>query len=105
MTGRTPTVRFRRICSLFACLAAASLACAQDPAWSLDSIAAQGAKQREKTLAALRNSRDSDATLLALSSEVTLKAEARREARQPPLFEGCLRADEFELWAQLGLAR
>ncbi len=95
----------RRIGLLFACLAAAGLACAQDSVRTIEAIAAMGAKQRENTLAAIRNSRYGDATLLELSTQAALKAEERRQAGQPPLFRGCLRADEFELGAQLGLAR
>ena len=95
----------RRIGLLFACLAAAGLACAQDSSRTIEAIAAMGAKQRENTLAAIRNSRYGDATLLELSTQAALKAEERRQAGQPPLFRGCLRADEFELGAQLGLAR
>ena len=81
------------------------LALAQDAGPTLDQLAALKVKARENALAALRNTRDGEAALLALQTEVVLKAEARRQSGQPPLFGGCLRADEFELGAQLALAR
>jgi len=95
----------RRLGLLFACLAAAGPACAQDSSRTIEAIAAAGAKQRENTLAAIRESRDGDATLLALSTQAALKADERRQSGQPPQFRGCLRADEFEVGAQLALAR
>jgi hypothetical protein len=88
-----------------ACLVAAGAACAQDSAPTVESLITLNAMQRENTLAAIRNSRNADATLLALSTQAATRAEARRQSGQPPLFAGCLRGDEFELGAQLGLAR
>jgi len=98
-------VRDRRICSLLTCLLAAGVACAQESPRTVESLITLGAKQRENTLASIRNSRDADATLLELSTQAATRADERRQAGQPPLFAGCLRADEFELGAQLGLAR
>ena len=95
----------RRIRSWLACLVAVGAACAQDSSRTIDAIAAAGAKQRENTLAAIRNSRDGDAVLLDLSTQAGLKADERRQAGLLPQFRGCLRADEFEVGAQLALAR
>jgi hypothetical protein len=95
----------RRIGWLLACLAGWGLASAQHAGPTLDQLAALKVKARENALAAIRGNRDGEATLLALETEAALRAEARRQAGQPPLFRGCLRADEFELSAQLALAR
>ena len=81
------------------------MASAQQAGPTLDELAALKVKARENALAAIRGTREGEATLLALETEMALKAEARRQAGQPPLFSGCLRADEFELGAQLALAR
>jgi hypothetical protein len=72
---------------------------------SLEEIGALDARERENALAAIRNSPDGEATLLALETGASLHADARRDGGEPPLFPGCLRADEFELEAQLALAR
>jgi hypothetical protein len=72
---------------------------------SLDEISALDARQRENALAAIRNSPDGDPALLALETEASLRADARRDSGEPPLFPGCLRGDEFELGVQLALAR
>jgi len=72
---------------------------------SLDEISALDAHQRENALAAIRNTEDGDATLLALETEASLRADARRDSGEPPRFPGCLRGDEFELGVQLALAR
>jgi hypothetical protein len=72
---------------------------------SIEEIGALNTRQRENALAAIRNTPDGDATLLALETDASLRADARRESGVPPLFMGCLRADEFELGVQLALAR
>ena len=87
------------------CTLLAGLASAQDRAYSIEELAAMPAKQRANALAAIRNSDDADSTLLALETAATLRADARRQAGEPPLFRGCLRAEEFELGVQLALAR
>jgi hypothetical protein len=91
--------------ALVCCCLIASGALAQHGTLSLDQLAALNARQRENTLAAIRGFADSEATLLALETDASLKADARRESGQPPLFPGCLRGDEFELAVQLALAR
>jgi len=87
------------------CTLLAGLAFAQSRAYSIEELAAMPAKQRANAIAAIRNSEDGDASLLALGTAATLRADARRQAGEPPLFGGCLRADEFELGVQLALAR
>jgi hypothetical protein len=72
---------------------------------SLDEISGLDFRQRENALAAIRNTADGDRVLLALETEASLRADARRESGEPPLFPGCLRGDEFELGVQLALAR
>lgn len=72
---------------------------------SLDEISSLDAHQRENALASMRNLPDGDAIFLELETEASLRADARRESGEPPLFPGCLRADEFELGVQLALAR
>lgn len=95
----------RRSGWLLACLVGCGLAHAQSTGEKLDELAALKAKAREYALAEIRNSREGEATLLALETEAALRADARRQSGQPPMFGGCLRADEFELSAQLALAR
>jgi hypothetical protein len=90
---------------LLAGLVGWGLASAQSAGPTLDELAALKVKPRENAVAALRNTRDGEAALLALQTEIATRAEARRQAGQPPLFRGCLRADEFELGAQFALAR
>jgi Family of unknown function (DUF6624) len=85
------------------CLCAASALA--EGARSLDEISALDGRQRENALAAIRNTPDGDPDLLALETEASLRADARRESGEPPRFPGCLRADEFELGVQLALAR
>lgn len=72
---------------------------------SFDEISALDAHQRENALAAIRNTPDGDTAFLALETEASLRADARRDGGEPPLFPGCLRTDEFELDVQLALAR
>jgi hypothetical protein len=72
--------------------------------YSIEELAAMPLKQRGNAIADIRNGKDSDARLLALRTAATLRADARRQAGEPPLFGGCLRADEFELGVQLALA-
>jgi Family of unknown function (DUF6624) len=93
--------------ALFAvtCTLLTGLAAAQDHDYSIEDIAAMPAKQRANVLAAIRNSDDADSTLLSLETAASLRADARRQAGEPPLFRGCLRAEEFELGTQLALAR
>lgn len=95
----------RRVRWLCGCLAAWGLACASHAAPTFDELAAMKSRPREQALAAIRQSRGGEATLLALETEAALRADARRQSGKPPLFRGCLRADEFELSAQLALAR
>ncbi|HET9863781.1 MAG TPA: DUF6624 domain-containing protein [Steroidobacteraceae bacterium] len=63
------------------------------------------ARARENLLAAIRNSRDGETTLLALESAAAVRADERRDGGQPPLSPGCLTSTEFELGVQLALAR
>ena len=91
--------------ALLACCLSAMAADAQSPPLTIDVLAAQSQRQRERTLADIRFSGDGDAKLLALETEAGIRADTRREEGRPPLFPGCLRADEFELGAQLALAR
>jgi hypothetical protein len=101
----TPTGRpALRAALAFCCGLIAAVAFAEGTR-SLDEIGALDARQRENVLATIRNTADGDATLLALETEASLRADARRESGEPPLFPGCLRADEFELGVQLALAR
>jgi hypothetical protein len=72
---------------------------------SIDEVAALEDRPRENVLAGLRNSHDGEITLLMLQTAAAVRADARREAGVPPLSRGCLRAEEFELGAQLALAR
>ena len=72
--------------------------------YSIEELAAMPLKQRGNAIAEIRNGRDSEARLLALRTAATLRADARRQSGEPPLFGGCLRADEFELGVQLALA-
>jgi transposase len=53
----------------------------------------------------MRNSYDGESTLLALETAAAVRADERRESGVPPQSRGCLRPDEFELAAQLALAR
>ena len=87
------------------CSLIASFALAQNASPSLHELAALKAKPRENALVAIRGTHDGEAALLALETEAALAADARRQDGKPPLFRGCLRADEFELAAQLALAR
>jgi hypothetical protein len=91
--------------ALLCCSLIASAAFAQHSALTLDELVGLNARQRENALAAIRNSAIGEATLLALETDASLKADARRESGEPPLFPGCLRGDEFELAVQLALAR
>jgi hypothetical protein len=94
-----------RAALLLCCCLIACEVYAEARAPSYDEIASQSTRARVNTLASIRNAADGDAVLLALGTEAALRAEARREAGDPPLFPGCLRPDEFELSAQLALAR
>jgi transposase len=72
---------------------------------TIDEVAALEARPRENVLAAMRNSHDGESTLLALETAAAVRADERRESGVPPQSRGCLRPDEFELAAQLALAR
>jgi hypothetical protein len=72
---------------------------------TLDELAAMTPRERDGALATLRNSRDSESKLLGLETGASLRAIERRDAGEPPLFPGCLRADEFELASHLAMAR
>jgi hypothetical protein len=74
------------------------------PAPTLAELTRLPGGDRENALAALRGTPGADATLQALSTELTSVADARRDSGLPPRFPGCLSADEFELNAQLKLA-
>jgi len=92
--------------ALLACCVIVTAAYAQRaPPVAIEQLAAQSQRQRENTLAEIRFSDGGDEVLLALETEAAIRADARREEGRPPLFPGCLRADEFELAAQLALAR
>lgn len=71
---------------------------------TLAGLARLGSVEREDALAAVRASANADAVLQSLSTQLTSQADARREGGQPPLFPGCMRADEFEMRTQLKLA-
>jgi len=81
-----------------------SAAFATGPTLALSDLTRFSSSEREDALARLRDSGAADSALQALSTQLTSEAEARRESGQPPLFPGCLRADEFEVGAQLKLA-
>jgi hypothetical protein len=97
--------RFEQRAALGFCCCLIAIGALAEGARSLDEISALDARQRENALAAIRNSPDGDASFLALETEASLRADARRDNGEPPLFPGCLRGDEFELEAQLALAR
>src|SRR5687768_16535895 len=59
---------------------------------TLESLAQVDSRQREDALVALRDGSGGDAALLALATELTTQAEARRDSGRPPLFAGCMRA-------------
>jgi hypothetical protein len=82
----------------------ASSAFAADAIPTLAELTHLSSSERENALAALRDSADADSALQALSTQLTSEADARRESGRPPLFPGCLRADEFEIGTQLKLA-
>jgi hypothetical protein len=95
--------RYARRTALLACCSIfASGVFAADT--TLDELSALAGRPREDAIVALRAAGNADAALQALSIQLTTKADARREAGQPPLFAGCLTADEFELATQLKLA-
>jgi len=91
-----------RAALLIVCTTAFALGQGQTP--TLESLAKVDSRQREDALVALRDGSGGDAALLALATELTTQAEARRDSGRPPLFAGCMRADEFELRTQLDLA-
>src|SRR3954464_6485972 len=101
---KEPTRSAVRI-GLLACCIIGTLAIARTPNPSIDEIAAMEARPRENLLAGVRNSHDGESTLLALETAAAVRADERRETGVPPLSRGCLRSDEFELAAQLALAR
>ena len=86
------------------CLAG-SLALGDQRIPTIDEVAAMAPRPRENLLAAIRDSRGGEMTLLALQTAANVRADERRESGVPPLSRGCLRAEEFELAAQLALAR
>src|SRR5262245_28998646 len=94
-----------RAALLLAAAVIAAAATADEGPPSLDEIAALAARPRENALAGIRNSEDGEIYLLALETAAGLRADERRESGRPPLFPGCLRADEFELAVQFALAR
>jgi hypothetical protein len=91
-----------RAALLLVCTTAGALAQGQAP--TLESLAKVDSRQREQALSALRAASEGDAALLALATQLTSEADARRDSGRPPLFAGCMRADEFELRTQLDLA-
>ena len=100
-SGRPTT----RAVLLACCSLSGSLALAAVHIPTIDEVAALEPRALENQLAALRNSRDGEITLLVLESAASLRAEERRESGTPPRSRGCLQAAEFELAAQLALAR
>lgn len=91
--------------SWIACtLLIAGAAVAANPAPTLDDLTALANAERVEALATLRRRHDADETLRGLSTQLTSRADARRDSGQLPLFAGCLTGDEFELAAQLKLA-
>jgi hypothetical protein len=102
---QTPSGRPALRAALVCCCCLIATGTLAQGARSLDEISVLDARQRENALAAIRNTPDGDATFLALETEASLRADARRDSGEPPLFPGCLRADEFELEVQFALAR
>jgi hypothetical protein len=90
---------------LACCSLSGSIALATVPIPTIDEVAALEPRALENRLAALRNSKDGEITLLVLESAAATRADERRESGTPPLSRGCLTAGEFELAAQLALAR
>lgn len=72
---------------------------------TLDSLAAMRSAARSAALLRIRDSDGAPATLHELEMAARQRVEARRELGLPPFSAGCLTAGEFELDAQLGLAR
>jgi hypothetical protein len=99
-SGRNAGGAWRAALLITCCFAAGALA--QAP--NLESLARADVRQREAALVALRDGSGGDAALLALATQLITEADARRDSGRPPLFAGCLRADEFELRTQLDLA-
>jgi len=90
---------------LLACCILGTLAIAGARTPSIDEVAALETRPRENLLAALRNSHDGEITLMMLETAAAVRADERRDSGVPPRSRGCLRPDEFELAAQLALAR
>ncbi len=90
---------------LACCCLGGSLALAAVHVPTIDEVAALEPRALENQLAALRNSKDGEITLLVLESAASLRADERRVSGTPPRSRGCLTAGEFELAAQLALAR
>ncbi len=76
---------------------------AQLPA--IDTLAAMSSEERSATLLRIRHSDDPIARLDELLAAAQRRVDARRERQIPPLSEGCLGPDEFDLDSQLKLAR
>src|SRR4051794_24056886 len=72
---------------------------------SIEEIGALGARDRENALAVIRNSPGGEPRRWSLEPGASRHGEARGDGGEPPSFPGCMRADEFELQAQLALAR
>ena len=100
--GRSAGGALRAALLFVCCSTAGPLALGQTA--TLEGLARVDSRQREEALVALRDGDGADALLLALATQLNTEAEARRDSGRPPLFAGCMRADEFELRTQLGLA-
>src|SRR4051812_24259387 len=88
------------ICCLFS-----AHADAQSMPISIDALAMQSADERADALFRLRESATGLPALQELELAARHRVDARREGGIPPLSDGCLTADEFELDTLLRLAR
>ena len=91
------------VISCVCCLLSATAA-AQNVA-SIDALAMLPTADRALALLRIRDSSGGPAALRDLQLAARVHADARRARGQPPLYQGCLSADEFELDTQLKLAR
>jgi len=81
------------------------LAGAQDLAPSIDTLASLPSGERAAALRRVRDADGASIVLRDLEMAAHVRADGRRARGLPPRSEGCLDADEFDLDAQLKLAR